>query len=72
MINAETERRGDAENILVDHKIIIEVKATEKVLAVHKAQVLTYLRLTRLKLGIIANFGQSRLIDGWDRVVNDL
>ncbi len=59
-------------HILVDHKIIIEVKASEKVLAVHKAQVLTYLRLTRLKLGIVVNFGQSRLIDGWERVVNDL
>jgi len=59
-------------DILVDHKIIIEVKATEKIFAVHKAQVLTYLRLTHLKLGIVANFGQSRLIDGWDRVVNDL
>jgi GxxExxY protein len=59
-------------DILVDGKIIIEVKATEKVLDVHKAQVLTYLRLTRLKLGIVANFGQARLIDGWNRVVNDL
>lgn len=59
-------------DILVDSKIIIEVKATEKTLPVHKAQVLTYLRLTRLKLGIVANFGQLRLIDGWDRVVNHL
>ena len=53
-------------------KIVIEVKATERALAIPKTQVLTYLRLTRLKLGIVANFGQSRLIDGWDRVVNDL
>jgi len=59
-------------DILVDGKIIIEVKATEKLLAVHKAQVLTYLRLTRLKLGTVANFGLARLINGWDRVVNDL
>ncbi len=58
-------------DMLVDRKIIIEVKATENVLAVHKAQVLTYLRLTRLKLGIVINFGQSRLKDGWDRVVNN-
>ena len=58
-------------DILVDHKIIIEVKATENVLAVHKAQVLTYLRLTNLKLGSVINFGQGRLIDGWDRVVNN-
>jgi GxxExxY protein len=59
-------------DILVDHKVIIEVKATETVLAVHKAQVLTYLRLTNLKLGLVINFGQERLIDGWSRVVNGL
>jgi GxxExxY protein len=59
-------------DILVDRKVIIEVKATETVLAVHKAQVLTYLRLTNLKLGLVINFGQGRLIDGWVRVVNDL
>jgi GxxExxY protein len=59
-------------DILVDRKVIIEVKATETILAVHKAQVLTYLRLTNLKLGLVINFGQGRLIDGWERVVNNL
>jgi GxxExxY protein len=59
-------------DILVDRKVIIEVKATETVLPVHKAQVLTYLRLTNLQLGLLINFGQGRLIDGWIRVVNDL
>ena len=59
-------------DILVDRKVIIEVKATETILAVHKAQVLTYLRLTNLKLGLVINFGQRRLIDGWERVVNNL
>ncbi len=44
-------------DILVDRKVIIEVKATETMLAVHKAQVLTYLRLTNLKLGLVINFG---------------
>ena len=60
MINAETLRRGDAkmlENLLVDSKVVIEVKAPETVLAVHKAQVLTYLRLTNLELGLLINFG---------------
>lgn len=59
-------------DILVDGKVIIEVKATETNLAVHKAQVLTYLRLTKLKLGLVINFGQIRLIDGWSRVVCNL
>ena len=59
-------------DILVDNKVIIEVKATENVSAIHKAQVLTYLRLTNLKLGLVINFGQGHLIDGWERVVNNL
>lgn len=59
-------------DLLVDRKVIIEVKATEKESSVHKAQVLTYLRLTGLKLGLVLNFGQPRLIDGLIRVVNGL
>lgn len=59
-------------DLLVNNRIIIEVKATETNLAVHKSQVLTYLRLTDLRLGIVANFGQSRMVDGWIRIVNDL
>lgn len=59
-------------DILVDRKVIIEVNATETVLAVHKTQIMTYLRLTNLKLGLVINFGQRRLIDGWSRGVNDL
>jgi len=51
-------------DLLVDGKVIIEVKATEQEQAVHKAQVLTCLRLTRLKLGLLR--------DGIERVVNDL
>ncbi len=59
-------------DLLVGQKVIVEIKATEKEHAVHKAQVLTYLRLTGLKLGLVLNFGQSRLIDGVIRVVNNL
>ena len=59
-------------DLLVDQKVVVEVKATEKEHTVHKAQVLTYLRLTGLKLGLVVNFGQSRLIDGFTRVVNNL
>jgi len=59
-------------DLLVGQKVIVEIKATEKEHAVHKAQVLKYLRLTDLKLGLVLNFGQSRLIDGLTRVVNNL
>ncbi|MBA3236951.1 MAG: GxxExxY protein [Parachlamydiaceae bacterium] len=59
-------------DLLVGGKIIIEVKATEKESIIYKAQILTYLRLTKLKLGLVINFGQGRLIDGLTRVVNGL
>jgi GxxExxY protein len=59
-------------DLLVDHRVIIEVKATEKENAVYKAQILTYLHLTGLKLGLMINFGHKRLIDGITRVVNGL
>ena len=59
-------------DLLVCGKVIIEVKATEQEHAVHKAQVLTYLRLTGLKLGLLLNFGRKLLRDGIERVVNDL
>ena len=57
-------------DLLVDRKVIVEVKATEQVHPLHKAQLLNYLRLTGLKLGLVLNFGQGRLIDGIARVIN--
>ncbi len=59
-------------DLVVDHRVIIEIKATEQEQPVHKAQVLTYLRLTKLKLGLLLNFGQKLLRNGIERVVNDL
>ena len=59
-------------DLLVNGKVIIEVKATEQEQAVHRAQVLTYLRLTGLKLGLLLNFGQKLLRNGIERVVNNL
>lgn len=70
MINAESLRRRDAE--IVENALSEQILQAATVLAVHKAQVLTYLRLTNLKLGLVINFGQTRLIDGWNRVVNNL
>jgi GxxExxY protein len=52
--------------------VIIEVKATEKENAIHQAQLLTYLRLTGIKLGLLINFGQKCVKDGVHRIVNGL
>ncbi|PJD97034.1 MAG: Fe3+ hydroxamate ABC transporter substrate-binding protein [Parachlamydia sp.] len=59
-------------DILANQKVIIEVKATEKNHPLYEAQVLTYLRLTGIKLGLLINFGYSQVKDGITRVVNKL
>ena len=59
-------------DILVGDKLIVEVKAVEKYNAIFEAQLLTYLRLTNQKLGLVINFGESKVKDGVHRVVNNL
>ncbi|MCV0382131.1 MAG: GxxExxY protein [Erythrobacter sp.] len=57
-------------DLLVERKLIIELKSTERLLPVHGKQVLTYLRLMELPLGLLMNFGQAMFKDGLKRVVN--
>jgi GxxExxY protein len=57
-------------DILVDRSVIIEVKAVAKVLPVHRAQVLTYLKLTGVRLGLLINFNVDVLRHGVYRIIN--
>lgn len=57
-------------DILVEGKIIVEAKATEKENPIHQVQLLTYLRLTGLRLGLLINFGSRHLKEGISRVIN--
>ena len=57
-------------DILVENKIIIEVKAVETLSEIHTAQILTYLKLKKLKLGLLINFNSVKVIDGVKRVIN--
>jgi GxxExxY protein len=59
-------------DLWVERKLIIDVKAVESLNDVYLAQVLTYLRLTDCKLGLLMNFNVLRLKDGLRRVVNNL
>ena len=59
-------------DILVDDKVIIELKSVEKVLPVHKKQLLTYLKITGMKLGLLINFNENLVKDGITRIVNNL
>ena len=57
-------------DMLVEDKVIVECKATEKTNPIFAAQVNTYLHLLDRRLGIVVNFGQKRILDGWERVAN--
>jgi iron complex transport system substrate-binding protein len=59
-------------DLIVNGRLIIEVKARETNAAIHATQLLTYLRLANLPLGLVINFGMPKLMDGVKRVVNDL
>lgn len=58
-------------DLLVDRFVIVEVKCTERVLPIHKRQLLSYLRLMRLNVGLICNFGLETMKAGIDRIYND-
>jgi GxxExxY protein len=59
-------------DLLVNDLVIVECKATSKYHEVFEAQTLTYLRLMNLKLGLVINFGERFVKDGFHRVVNGL
>jgi GxxExxY protein len=59
-------------DILVEGRLVIEAKACEGIHDIHMAQVLTYLKLTGCKLGLLLNFNVVRMKDGIRRVVNNL
>lgn len=59
-------------DLLVENKLIIEVKAVEGLNDIHLAQVLTYLKLSNHKLGLLINFNVALLKNGFKRVVNGL
>ncbi len=59
-------------DFLVEGQIVVELKAIEGILPVHEAQLLTYLRLTQRKLGLLINFNVPTLKDGIKRMANHL
>jgi len=63
---------GFRADIIVTKKLIIEIKSVEFLIPVHFKQVLTYLRLSDLRLGLLVNFNESLIKDGIHRIVNNL
>jgi len=63
---------GFRADLLVDDLVIVELKSVEHTAPVHNKQVLTYVRLANLRLGLLINFGAVRIKDGIARLVNRL
>jgi GxxExxY protein len=59
--------RGFRADLLVDEAVIVEVKAVAELAPIHDAQLLTYLRMSGLRVGLIFNFHVARLVDGMRR-----
>ena len=61
---------GYRADIIVDEKVIVELKSVERTTPVYKKQLLTYLRLSDKRLGLLINFGDALICDGITRVAN--
>lgn len=59
-------------DLLVEKKVIVELKSVEALNDVHIAQMITYLKLSGCKLGLLINFNLLRLVDGLKRIANNL
>ena len=55
-------------DMVVDGKVVVEIKAVDRVMSVHKAQLLSYLRLSGLRLGLLVNFNVPLIRDGIERI----
>ena len=63
---------GFRADIIIDNKVILEIKSIEALAPIHYKQVQTYLKLTNLKLGLLINFNVALIKDGIHRIVNNL
>ncbi|MGQ9920899.1 MAG: GxxExxY protein [Desulfobacca sp.] len=63
---------GFRADLIINRKVIVEIKSVERIAPVHKKQLLTYLRLAGLKLSLLINFNEALLKDGITRIVNGL
>ena len=63
---------GFRTDLLVEGRVVVELKSVEKLAPVHSKQVLTYLRLMNLPVGLLINFGAATLKEGLHRIVNNL
>jgi len=63
---------GFRSDLIIEEKLIVEIKSIEALAPVHAKQLLTHLRLTNIKLGLLINFNEELLKNGIKRIVNNL
>jgi GxxExxY protein len=63
---------GFRADLIIEDKVIVEIKSLEAIHPVHKKQLITYLRLTNKRLGLLINFGEELIKNGITRLVNGL
>lgn len=63
---------GFRADLIVENLVVVEIKSIDLIAPVHKKQLLTYLRLTNKKLGLLVNFNEALIKDGITRIVNNL
>ncbi|PNW60288.1 UNVERIFIED_CONTAM: GxxExxY protein [Euhalothece sp. KZN 001] len=59
-------------DLLINDKVIVELKSLEEIQPVHRKQLMTYLKLADKRLGLLLNFGKARMKDGIERVANGM
>ncbi len=57
-------------DLLVENSVVVEVKSVEKLIPIHTSQLLTYLKLSGHRIGLLMNFNECRLVDGVKRIMN--
>lgn len=63
---------GFRADLIVENKVIIELKSVERIAPVHPKQLLTYLKISEMKLGLLINFNEALIKNGITRIVNNL
>lgn len=63
---------GFRADLIIENKVIVELKSVERILPVHKKQLLTYLKITGIKLGLLVNFNADLIKNGITRIINGI
>jgi GxxExxY protein len=58
-------------DLLVENQVLIELKSVKEILPIHSAQLLSYLKISNLEIGLLFNFNETKLVDGVKRIINN-